>query len=447
MNIPDGVESQVMSPSTQTALFAGTMLEGETAGPLYGSAEQGVSVSAVNGSGNVVFSASDGAEPSSVFVAPAVDGASAYTTDSVRAPITTQPTTTQLQQQAASAAAYAENTVLPPFNTPAVATEHVAHQVTVEGVTFSPPEELPRFDGSTGTSSSAPNVWFMRLGEFLQRRVSQAGASLVTPLIEARTAARATPPSRTPLSPPRSWQDGAGRQGLMTPEAESAMQQWERRWRRQGPLLNPSPQQPSDSSTGSITREQVLNEVQKQVAIEMQEFHRQREALEAENVKLKALVEQFVHSTQPRLQDQVGQLYRGNHVEPQGSAPLLQQQEARVGLPPGLDQASGLRPDEDPLRQPSEGRRLGDGFEVQGGSGRLLGSPPSLREGPGVFGGNLAGQYGGRSHEGSNPLGVPEGRDSGFRAGTSEPPVDVGRSEAPRAPSGVLDPLYCWFEG
>ena len=405
-----------MSPNAQTALSAGPV------GPLYGSADQGVPVSAVNGSGAVVFSSSDGVEPSSVFVAPALDGASAYTTDSVRAPITTQPTATQLQQQAASAAAYVENTVLPPFSTPAVATEHVAHQVTVEGVTFSPPEELPRFDSSAGAGNSAPNVWFMRLGEFLPRRVSQAGASLMTPLIEARTAARATPPSRAPMSPPRSWQDGAGRQGLMTPEAESAMQQWERRWRRQGPLLNPSPQQPSDSSTGSITREQVLNEVQKQVATEMQEFHRQREALGAENVKLKALVEQFVHSAQPRLQGQVGQLYQGNHAEPQGSAPLIQQQEARVGI----------RPDEDPLRQPGDGRCLGDGFEFQGGSGRLLGSPPSLREGPGVFGGNLAGQYGGRGHEGSNPLGVPGGRDSGFR---------TGRRQA------FQTPLDCWFKG
>ena len=447
MSIPDGIQSQVMSPNAQTALSAGLVMEGETAGPLYGSADQGVPVSAVNGSGAVVFSSSDGVEPSSVFVAPALDGTSAYTTDSVRAPITTQPTATQLQQQAASAAAYVENTVLPPFSTPAVATEHVAHQVTVEGVTFSPPEELPRFDSSAGAGNSAPNVWFRRLGEFLQRRVSQAGASLMTPLIEARTAARATPPSRAPMSPPRSWQDGASRQGLMTPEAESAMQQWERRWRRQGPLLNPSPQQPSDSSTGSITREQVLNEVQKQVATEMQEFHRQREALESENVKLKALVEQFVHSAQPRLQGQAGHLYQGNHAEPQGSAPLIQQQEVRVGIPPGLDQASGLRPDEDPLRQPGDGRCLGDGFEVQGGSGRLLGSPPSLQEGPGVFGGNLAGQHGGRGHEGSNPLGVPGGRDSGFRTGTSDPLVDVGQSEAPKAPSGVSDPLGLLVQG
>ena len=173
MPIPDGVQSQAMSPNAQTALSAGPVMEGETAGPLYGSADQGVPVSAVNGSGTVVFSSSDGVEPSSVFVAPALDGASAYTTDSVRAPITTQPTATQLQQQAASAAAYVENTVLPPFSTPAVATEHVAHQVTVEGVTFSPPEELPRFDSSAGAGNSAPNVWFMRLGEFLQRRVSQ----------------------------------------------------------------------------------------------------------------------------------------------------------------------------------------------------------------------------------------------------------------------------------
>ena len=100
--------------------------------------------------------------------------------------------------------------------------------------------------------------------------------------------------------------------------------------------MNPSPQQPaSDSSTGSVIREQVLNEVQKQVALEMQTFYRQREALKTENLKLKSLLEQFVQSSQLRVQGQIGQSLQGTLGESQGSA-LLSQPEVRIGIPLAL---------------------------------------------------------------------------------------------------------------
>ena len=66
---------------------------------------------------------------------------------------------------------------------------------------------------------------------------------------------------------------------------------------------------------------------------------------------MKSLLEQFVQSSQLQVQGQVGQSLQGTLGESQGSA-LLSQSEVRIGIPPGLDQASGVRPDEGPLRQP-----------------------------------------------------------------------------------------------
>ena len=66
-----------MNPNAQTALCSGAILEGEVAGPLHGSAEQGMPANALSRPGDLMSSASDGVEQSSIFVAPAVDGASA----------------------------------------------------------------------------------------------------------------------------------------------------------------------------------------------------------------------------------------------------------------------------------------------------------------------------------------------------------------------------------
>ena len=80
----------------------------------------------------------------------------------------------------------------------------------------------------------------------------------MTPILESRITRSAGAPNRTPLFPlPRNWSDGQS-PGLFTPEAEHAMQQWA----RQAPLFHgPHPHQESDSSSGSLTREQVLLEV------------------------------------------------------------------------------------------------------------------------------------------------------------------------------------------
>ena len=130
---------------------------------------------------------------------------------------------------------------------------------------ISPPEELPvRSDGAQGSQA----VWMVRLGEFFQRRVSQAAATVV-PVLErpARGRTIATPPSSwmTPTMPKA--------RPLFSPEAERAMQQWP----QQAPLLHGTENQmtqaaprDAESSSGSLTQEQVLSEVRRQVQAAMQ---------------------------------------------------------------------------------------------------------------------------------------------------------------------------------
>ena len=115
----------------------------------------------------------------------------------------------------------------------------VGQRVEVGGLEFTPPEELPAASAQQGVSGQ--NLWIMRLGEVVQRRVSQAGA-MMTPILESRHAA--TPPAR--------------QSRLFTPEAEHAMAQRARR----APHLH-SPELPARqpavaSSSGSLSQEQVL---------------------------------------------------------------------------------------------------------------------------------------------------------------------------------------------
>ena len=98
-------------------------------------------------------------------------------------------------------------------------------QVTTRVVTTSPPEDLP---APPDQPHGAQAMWIARLGEFFQRRVTQAAAA-VAPVLERspRPNFRAIPPA------PSSW--GASREApLFTPEAEQVMQQWPKR----APLLH-----------------------------------------------------------------------------------------------------------------------------------------------------------------------------------------------------------------
>ncbi|CAE7555353.1 TY2B-DR3, partial [Symbiodinium microadriaticum] len=150
-----------------------------------------------------------------------------------------------------------------------------APRVEVGSYEFSPPEDLPE-PRSTAEVNSQP-FWFAKIGEFVQRRVAQAGAAM-TPILESGPRRPMLRQVLTP--PPRS-------QRLFTPEAEQTMSQWTRRAPH---LYTPEQRTPHQegSSNGSLTQEQVLAEVQKQVKFEMRVHEEERQLLAQENRQLKA---------------------------------------------------------------------------------------------------------------------------------------------------------------
>ena len=153
-------------------------------------------------------------------------------------------------------------------------TQGVSMQVMAT-TNISPPEELPQRQEGMNAGQA---VWMVRLGEFLQRRVSQAAAAVAPVLERQQRTPRAFP------SPPASWASQMGPEPpLFTPEAESAMQQWTQRapllygWGgQQGP---PMPRE-ATSSSGSLTQEQILAEVHRQVQRAMQGHQQEMRALE-----------------------------------------------------------------------------------------------------------------------------------------------------------------------
>ena len=324
MSIPDGVQEQVMSPRAPSARLRDAVLEGEDRGPFYGSMQPGQGQGEQSQQAVIV----NGVVPTGGPVEPTLD-ATTGSGDATRVQHT-DPLTLHAHEQAAAlqpsmqqqaAAASAFDLVSPPV-------EQVHQHVTMGELTFSPPEEIPSLEGDREHPSGQP-VWIMRLGEFLQRRVTQAGA-MMTPLLEARSARSSNPP-RTSLLPPRSW-SGNQAPGLFSPEAERTMQQWA----SQAPLLHgPQHQQGSDSSTGSLTREQVLQEVQRQVAEEMQLFSQQRSLLEAENQRLRNALEHAVRDRPAQVMDRHEGRGQGNPLGSQGSAPSALV-EGRGDNPPGL---------------------------------------------------------------------------------------------------------------
>ncbi|CAE7607397.1 unnamed protein product [Symbiodinium sp. CCMP2592] len=179
-------------------------------------------------------------------------------------------------------------------------------RVEVSGFEFSPPEELPPGSRSPGAGTGNQGVWFMRLQEFVQKRVSQASAAMMTPLIEARQRSPAQVAQATTPRPPR----------LFTPEAEQAMQQWSRR----APHLYTPEQRRDSSSSGSLTQEQMLAEVQKQVKMEMRSHEEQRQVLVEENQQLKVMLERLLTQVQNQAaEDQGDEVNRGIPVGLQGS--------------------------------------------------------------------------------------------------------------------------------
>ena len=317
-----------MSPSELAADPRTAVLEGEASGPAYGATTVGQPLQAlgqatgmVNGVGSVELGL-----PSETITGP--DVASVARTQQTRTHAQHAPSLvahSQLPLHSSQAAAASADGLVSPL--PVV--EQVQQHVAVGEVTFSPPEELPVHDGDRFLNGQGQPVWMVRLGEFLQRRVTQAGA-LMTPLMEARASRSSVAPNRTPLRPPRSWSGGQSA-SLFTPEAEHVMQQWA----SQAPLLHgPSQQQGSDSSSGSLTREQILQEVQRQVSIEMMSFSQQQAELEAENQRLRRELDCAVQARNAQVRDLHEGQERGNPAGPQGSATQIVT-EGRDGNPPG----------------------------------------------------------------------------------------------------------------
>ena len=187
-----------------------------------------------------------------------------------------------------------------------ISSQGTVQYVATRTITTSPPEELPApSERQPGTQA----MWMLRLGEFFQKRVSQAAAA-VAPVLERQT--RPTS-SRAIPSPPPSWVASRDTP-LFTPEAEQqVMQQWPQR----APLLHgssgeaplptlPQPQlhnRNPPSSTGSLTQEQILTEVHKQVQRAMQGHQQEMRALEEENQRLRLQVEQQrTRASEPTLQ-------------------------------------------------------------------------------------------------------------------------------------------------
>ena len=362
------VQQQAMSPSEQSAELRNVLLEGEELGPSYGAVDptphQPVLVNGVGSEGVLSSTAPDATAGVFAYDGQHAQHTSTPATHAQHGPAAPpQPLT--YQQPAAAAAAESLQ------QTPMV--EHVHHQVDVAEVAFSPPEELPTPESERTSGAQGQPVWMLRLGEFLQRRVSQAGA-MMTPILESRATRSTGAPTRTPLlPPPRSWSRGPS-PDLFTPEAEHAMQQWA----SQAPLLHgPQPHQGSDSSSGSLTREQILLEVQRQVSREMQVFSQQRAALEAENKELKQALQRTIQHHRAQVLGQQEGHGRGNLAGPQGSV-LSRVDEGRGGNPSGpCIQAPNEQGD--PLgRQQNPSGHDGDLGTVVGGLGVYRGAPGLL---------------------------------------------------------------------
>ena len=177
----------------------------------------------------------------------------------------------------------------------------------VGGFEFSPPEAFPDQPASSTNPPVSQAMWFTRIGEFVQRRVAQAGAAM-TPILESSRGQRVSGQAVTTPSPrvPR----------LFSPEAENAMSQWTRRAPH---LYTPEQRANEESSSASLTQEQVFMEVQKQVKAEMKLHHEERHALTLENQQLKDMLQRVLEQVQVRNPDSGGpEGQRGNLPEPHG---------------------------------------------------------------------------------------------------------------------------------
>ena len=290
-----------------------------------------------------------------------------------------------------------------------------APRVEVGSYEFSPPEDLPE-PRSTAEVNSQP-FWFAKIGEFVQRRVAQAGAAM-TPILESGPRRPMLRQVLTP--PPRS-------QRLFTPEAEQTMSQWTRRAPH---LYTPEQRTPHQegSSNGSLTQEQVLAEVQKQVKFEMRVHEEERQLLAQENRQLKDMLERVLNEVQARGLEGAGRTDVGGTSQgPQGSGHVGGCGGNPGGLPQPPDVIGGYPPVPNPAPEAHEPQ--------DGAGGCSLGSQRGL----GVSGGDPLGVRAG--HEGAIPGLV--GNGSGGANLLNEPGVtSVPRQQQTTANMPTGSPEY-----
>ena len=289
---------------------------------------------------------------------------------------------------------------------------------------FSPPESLPPEQGHQSASNQV--MWFARIGEFVQRESLKLEPAM-NPLMEARTQRAPTQALRTPS--PRTSR-------LLRRKLEQTMTQWTRR----APYLyTPEQRAHEESSSASLTQEQILAEVQKQARMEMKVHHEERQALTLENRQLKA-GESVGTGADPRAGRRGRDEWRGNPRGPQGSVPE-ELSDGRGGNPGGLRQpaaeaagdpskaqpAPGLRA---PLGSEGDDPRRGQGSAWQPGRDPLGACPPTKGKSSGQGGAGV------REHG-------PAGGDS------SRPPVQPATStgHAGQAAQVLQDPLGALVQG
>ena len=185
---------------------------------------------------------------------------------------------------------------------------------------FSPPEELPESSPGRSGQTSGQAMWLVKLGEFVQKRITQAGAVV---------------PPAAGLSPPASWSGQPTTSSrLSLPAAERQMQQW----MQSAPLLHgppPQPQPESGSSSRSVTQEQILSEVQRRVRQAMSEFARRQNLLLSENDQLREMVGKLLQTQGAGNSE--GPLF-GTSSGPQGGVRgFLGPELARIPEDPGRD--------------------------------------------------------------------------------------------------------------
>ncbi|CAE7746100.1 RE1 [Symbiodinium necroappetens] len=205
--------------------------------------------------------------------------------------------------------------------------------------------------------------------------------------------------------PPRS-------QRLFTPEAEQTMSQWTRRAPHLYTPEQRTPQQ-EGSSNGSLTQEQVLAEVQKQVKFEMRVHEEERQLLAQENRQLKDMLERVLNEVQARGLEGAGRTDVGGISQgPQGSGHV----GGCGGIPGGLPQPP----------------------DVIGGYPPVPNPAPDVHEPHDGAGGCSLGSQRGLGVSGSDPLGVRAGQEgmnpglAGNGGGGANLPNEPGVTSVPR---------------